>query len=100
MNKPNLFIVGAPKCGTTSMFSYLQQHPDIFMSNNKEPHYFGSDLTRIGNLYNFTENEYLKLFLNANNEKIIGEASTHYLYSKTAPKEIKSFNKESKEKSN
>ncbi|MEE9518630.1 MAG: sulfotransferase, partial [bacterium] len=44
MMKPNFFIVGAPKCGTTSMTEYLKQHPDIFIPEEKEPHYFGSDL--------------------------------------------------------
>ena len=39
MNFPNLLIVGAAKSGTTSLFNYLSQHPDIFMSSNKEPHF-------------------------------------------------------------
>jgi hypothetical protein len=39
MSKPNLFIVGAAKSGTTSLHNYLNQHPDIFMCNPKEPHY-------------------------------------------------------------
>ena len=41
---PNLFIVGAPKCGTTSLAYWLGQHPDIFAPQEKEPGYFGSDL--------------------------------------------------------
>ena len=40
MNTPNFFILGAPKCGTTSLHNYLNQHPDIYMSYKKEPHYF------------------------------------------------------------
>jgi len=40
--KPNFFIVGAPKCGTTALHTYLGQHPDIFVSEPKEPNYFGS----------------------------------------------------------
>ncbi|OOO02066.1 MAG: hypothetical protein USCGTAYLOR_01737 [Chromatiales bacterium USCg_Taylor] len=43
MTKPNFFIVGAPKCGTTAMHFYLNAHPEIFMSR-KELHYFGSDM--------------------------------------------------------
>ena len=35
-------IVGAAKSGTTALFSYLDQHPSIFMTNPKEPHYFRS----------------------------------------------------------
>ncbi|MBI3756314.1 MAG: sulfotransferase, partial [Deltaproteobacteria bacterium] len=40
MKKPNFFIVGAPKCGTTAMYEYLKQHPEIFMpEDEKEPFY-------------------------------------------------------------
>ncbi|MCH9035408.1 MAG: sulfotransferase [Planctomycetes bacterium] len=45
MNKPDFFIVGAPKCGTTSLYEYLRQHPEVFMSRIKEPHFFGRDLS-------------------------------------------------------
>ena len=44
VNKPNFFIAGAAKCGTTSMFEYLRQHPDVFLPKVKEPYFFGSDL--------------------------------------------------------
>ena len=71
------------------MYTYLKKHPDIFMSENKEPYFFGKDLqfryTRM------TERKYLNLFKNVRNEKIIGEASTSYLYSKDAAQEIKEF---------
>ena len=39
MGKPNLFIIGAAKSGTTSLHNYLNQHPNIFMCNPKEPHF-------------------------------------------------------------
>jgi hypothetical protein len=42
--KPNFFIVGAPRCGTTALYTFLKQHPDIFMADDKEPHFFGRDL--------------------------------------------------------
>jgi hypothetical protein len=35
--KPNFFIVGAPKCGTTALSEYLRSHPDVFFSSPKEP---------------------------------------------------------------
>ena len=41
--QPNFFIIGAPKCGTTALSRYLSQHPNIFMSDPKEPHYFCDD---------------------------------------------------------
>ena len=44
MRKPSLFIVGAPRCGTSAMHDFLQQHPEIFMSTPKEPNFFGSDV--------------------------------------------------------
>lgn len=87
MSKPNFFIVGAPKCGTTAMNDYLRQHPDIFMAK-KELHYFGSDLkTKV----KLTQEEYLKYFSAAGQKKIIGDASVWYLFSKTAAQEIKKF---------
>lgn len=42
---PDVFLVGAPRCGTTAMYTALKQHPEIFTAVHKEPHFFGSDLT-------------------------------------------------------
>ena len=94
--RPNFFIVGAPKCGTTSMNDSLAQHPDIFMSPMKEPYFFGSDLD-IGAAWRVTdERKYLKLFEDARDEKRVGEASVWYLYSKMAAEEIHRFEPEAK----
>jgi hypothetical protein len=41
---PTFFIVGAPRCGTSSLYTYLTAHQRVFMSTPKEPHHFGSDL--------------------------------------------------------
>lgn len=90
--KPNFFIVGAPKCGTTAMNDYLARHPDIFMAK-KEIHYFGSDL-RVR--HRITEAAYLSLFKGTTSEKIVGEASVWYLYSNRAAKEIKEFSPSAK----
>ncbi|MCS3904372.1 hypothetical protein J2T55_002408 [Methylohalomonas lacus] len=88
MNKPNFFILGAPKCGTTSLAYWLSQHPNVFMSPNKEPHYFSNDLNH--NIEPWRDYEhYLSLYKSADsNHKIIGEASTWYLRSVTAVKNI------------
>ena len=76
---PNLFIVGAPKCGTTSLHYWLSQHPEIFMSDPKEPFYFCKDLhEEADNLHGYKvnyfkyrdEESYLQIFQNAKNEKI------------------------------
>ncbi len=93
VKKPNFFIVGAPKCGTTAMNEYLKQHPDIFIPDVKEVHYFGSDLNfRITGWQRPNREYYLGLFEKAQHEKAIGEASVWYLYSERAAKEIEIFN--------
>ena len=82
---PNFFIVGAPKAGTTSLYFYLEQHPEIFMSPLKETNFFSHDATVKQNLY-YKErginnwNNYLALFKEAENKKAIGEASVSYLF--------------------
>lgn len=93
MKTPNFFILGAPKCGTTSMAAWLSEHPDIFMSSIKEPHWFNLD-QNYHNVKNFSE--YQKLFNNTENYAAVGEASVWYLYSKVAVKEILSCNPRSK----
>jgi O-antigen/teichoic acid export membrane protein len=83
--RPNLFIVGAPKCGTTAWAQYLSTHPGVFFSPVKEPHYFCTDLPgarAFTDLY-----DYLRLFKDAD-APVRGEASTNYLYSANAAREI------------
>lgn len=80
--RPNFFLVGAMKSGTTTLYEALRSHPDIFMSTPKEPCYF-VDRTPIEKDYQRqmipqkAEN-YLALFRHANPAKVVGEASTHY----------------------
>ncbi|MFO7807584.1 MAG: sulfotransferase domain-containing protein [Candidatus Moraniibacteriota bacterium] len=102
--KPNFFIVGFPKCGTTTLYHCLKQHPEIFMSPVKEPDYFCTDLHRESDAFHKKQahffirekKDYLRLFSKAKKEKIIGEASTTYSYSKEAPKNIFRFNSKAK----
>lgn len=82
MRNPDFFIVGAPKSGTTAMYKYLKQHPDIFMPEVKEIHFFGTDLNSPWFIRD--KEKYLSSFSNAKGEKRIGEASAWYLYSKNA----------------
>ena len=91
--KPNFFIVGAPKCGTTSLHEYLQRHPDVFMPYYKEPHFFGTDLhgSRFRQ-FRRQPQKYLKLFRDVRREKRIGESSPWYLVSERAAREIHSYN--------
>lgn len=86
---PNFFIVGAPKCGTTALYTYLSAHPDIFFPTAvKEPHYYNTDMP--GFRWYTDKSKYLSLFDNvhAKNATIRGEASVQYLYSKVAAAEI------------
>lgn len=86
VKEPNFFILGAPKGGTTSLAEWLNSHPNIYMSPYKEPHYYSNDYNRG---YYTNREKYLSLFNNVSNEhKIIGEASTGYLYSKVAVQNI------------
>lgn len=90
MRKPDFFIVGAAKCGTAAMKTYLEEHPEIFMPPSRfEPNFFGADLPGTGHIRD--ELTYLSLFAGANNEKRVGEKSPTYLYSKQAASEIKGF---------
>jgi hypothetical protein len=87
--RPNFFIVGAPRCGTTAMYEYLRQHPDVFMPYRKEPVFFGSDLTK--RQPPMTKAGYLDLFRPGAGHARRGEATVWYLYSQTAPAEIREF---------
>lgn len=88
MTFPNFLIIGAAKSGTTALYRYIRQHPQIYMSPVKEPHFFGYEgappnsqgpgdfvNTAITNL-----DEYLRLFDGVKEELAIGEASPTYLY--------------------
>lgn len=92
--RPDLFIIGAAKCGTTSLYEYLRGHPDVFMSPSKEPRYFAPDLdSGSGHKLRFGKDldRYLALFEEAGNEIRLGEASVRYIYSQEAPRLIKEF---------
>lgn len=96
MKKPNFFIVGAPKCGTTALSQYLKEHENIFMSTPKEPHFFADEFRK---WFYKAENDldYYNLFKDVKeNHNAVGEASVLYLYSKNAIKKIYKFNPNSK----
>jgi len=79
--KPNTLIVGAPRCGTTKLYKVLKSHPNVYMSSVKEPGYFCPK-----GMYRSWKS-YLELFEGADEEKVIGEASTGYLHG-SSPSEI------------
>jgi len=81
MRFPDFFIVGAPKCGTTSLVAWLAAHPQIFMAPVKEPHFFNTD-DRQGVT---TLADYAALFRAAGDgHAAVGEASVWYLSSAAA----------------
>ncbi|MCW5878669.1 MAG: sulfotransferase [Anaerolineales bacterium] len=89
VRKPDFFIVGAPKCGTTALREYLSSHPEIFMPD-RELLYFGSDLMSRSRKKKTLE-WYLRYFSDWNGEPRVGEKSVWYFYSQMAPEEIKTF---------
>ena len=91
MSMPNFLVVGAAKSGTTSLYQYLNQHPEVYMSPVKEPHFFAFEGERLRfpspgsekgiNLKSVTdESKYRALFEGVSGERAVGEASTSYLY--------------------
>lgn len=93
---PNFFIVGAPKCGTTAFSELLRKHPNLFLTDPKEPRYFARHLTIVspGTPEYVTSFEaYLELYRDVAPDvhSAIGEASTSYLRSERALREIADF---------
>ena len=81
MITPNLLIVGAAKSGTTSLHNYLKQHPDIFMSDHKEPHFFINNEIGTNRIPKGIPkyDDYIALFKNSESYKYRGESSAMYL---------------------
>jgi hypothetical protein len=115
---PNFFIVGAPKAGSTSLYYYLGEHPQIYMSPIKEPCFFATEIKPDNFIEEFRgpaqrslqvleeyldgpmtdrrfsglileRKQYLKLFRNVRDEQAIGEASVCYLWSTEAARNIR-----------
>ncbi|MCU0937203.1 MAG: sulfotransferase [Gammaproteobacteria bacterium] len=89
---PDFFIVGAPRCGTTALASYLRKHPQVCFSNPKEPHYFNrvaEDVTQ-----EQVRRDYLSRFFGhcLDRHTCVGEGSVSYLYSPAAIDLIRRFN--------
>lgn len=83
---PNLFVPGAGKSATTSLHLYLNQHPDIWMSKDKEPVFFNN----LGRYQSKKSRKfYLSLFEKGKDKQYRGESSTDYMYSELAIKHIK-----------
>ncbi|MGH7885938.1 MAG: sulfotransferase domain-containing protein, partial [Thermodesulfobacteriota bacterium] len=100
MTMPNFLIIGAFKGGTASLWYFLKQHPEIFMSPVKESRYFsymnktinynGPGDKKFNNDKVTTLERYKNLYKSVTGEKTIGEASSIYLYNKDAAENIRS----------
>ena len=102
MTMPNFLIIGAAKSGTSALYHYLRQHPQIYMSPVKEPMFFalagkkvdfsGPGDNKAINHFSVTDRTtYQLLFQDISNEKAVGEASTLYLDSPKAPERIQYY---------
>ncbi len=121
LKKPDFFVVGAAKSGTTSLYYYLKQHPDIYLPPVKEPVFFASDIVeyahkckthiRTFNQRKYFNKKYLsekhiiyikkyeyykKLYQNVDQKFVAGDMSALYLFSKVAAENIKRFNPNAK----
>jgi len=85
---PNLFIVGAPKCGTTALTRYLEAHPEVYVADRKDLHHFGADLPFVGRTREPWP-AYLARFAAAGDRPVIAESSVWYLSSAAAPLEMR-----------
>jgi hypothetical protein len=108
MSMPNFLIIGAAKSGTTALYYYLKQHPQIYMSSLKEPNFFafegeqlnfrdaGDREARINQKVITNIEAYRDQFRGISDQKAIGEASPWYLYSPKAPERILNYIPEAK----
>lgn len=98
-NLPNFVIIGAPKSGTTSIFYYLKQHPEVYLPVRKELHYFSyadletqvagpGDRDVLNNLCSDWET-YRRHYNAVDGQKAIGEVSPSYLYFSHVAEKIK-----------
>jgi len=89
MKGPNFFIVGAPKCGTSTLSNTLRWHPNIYVPLDFEPQYFCTDFQEIAD---YTPESYLQLFHGVTDQHYaVGEKSVIYLNSKVAVDNILQF---------
>ncbi|MCV3216514.1 sulfotransferase [Plectonema radiosum NIES-515] len=101
MKMPNFIIIGAAKAGTTSLYNYLKQHPQIYMSPEKEPGFFAYEgknrehCRPDGNVVKFFSitsiEAYQAQFEGVSNETAIGEATPIYLYNSRVPERIQQY---------
>ena len=88
---PNFYVVGAVKCGTTTLYAQLKQHPQVFLPEMKEPHFFRSFSLPPWLEYEHCSGNleaYQRLYRGAEKYPAIGDTSPSYLWDEQAPKKI------------
>lgn len=104
-HRPNLFVAGFPKCGTTTLCHYLGSHPDVFLCNPKEPHYFsiGAPGLRFSSPGALSDLAGLPCDIDAyetlyagRKEQWLCDGSTTYVLSPGAPAAIRKYNPEAR----
>jgi hypothetical protein len=89
---PNFFLVGAAKAGTTSIYTYLSKHPEVFFPTVKEPHFFTQVRPSLKQQFLIEavskRANYLRLYSRAPGHKVIGDASPSYLWHSEVPRRI------------
>ena len=125
LKRVNFFVIGAAKCGTTTLYARLNGHPEVFLSPLKEPNYHSRedlDPSRFSKAFKANtkldltdylaapdplpemqvgfvreERDYARLFAGANDtHRIVGECSTSYLWSPSAPAALKAAHPDAK----
>ena len=90
---PNFFVVGAVKCGTTSIWAHLRQHPQVFVPAVKEPHFFADCVAPVPKAVAHQHcpgdvERYQRLYQGAEKYAAIGDLSPSYLWDEDAPAKI------------
>jgi hypothetical protein len=97
--RPNFFVVGAPRAGTTTLYNYLRRHPDIYVPRQKELHYFTREHAA-SSYYKppviRTEQDYLRHYSARKGQALAGDFSPSYLYFEAAAEEIRRFSQDAR----
>lgn len=95
---PNFFIIGAPKCGTTALATYLRDHPEVYFCDPKEPKFFCPDIVVSDQFAGWTNEDYLRTYFSAveDHHRAVGEGTVLYLMSDVAVPRILELNPDAK----
>ena len=88
---PDFIIIGAGQCGTTSLYNYLIQHPNIYPSSKKEINFFDYNFDKCISWYKLHfQTKFQKFFKTQICKKnfLTGEATPHYLFNPSVPKRV------------